>query len=346
MRYKDYLYLFTGVLATLLIVSYLLLPLHPDDKRENTRMEPPPLPAETYRGFNPAQFQALPAKVILPAEKVSLGQRLFNDPRLSHDDSISCASCHDLNRGGTDRLPVSVGIAGTVGPFNTPTVFNSGFNFAQFWDGRAATLEEQLAGPVHNPTEMGSNWQEIIAKLNTDREYRTVFEGIYEDGMTPANIADAIATFERSLITPDSRFDSYLQGNREALTQDELEGLQRFKDYGCASCHQGINIGGNMFHRFSAVQNYFADKDPSKANLGRFNVTGLEADRHVFKVPGLRNVAVTPPYFHDGSVDTLEEVVEIMGRYQLGRKLSDEDVRLITAFLVTLTGKWQGETLK
>lgn len=282
----------------------------------------------------------------LPPEKVALGERLFQDPRLSHDNSISCASCHDLGRGGTDRSRFSVGINGAVGDVNAPTVFNVGLNIAQFWDGRARTLEEQAAGPVHNPVEMGSNWDEVMGKLRADREYQAMFRRAYPDGMTSANIAGAIATYERSLATPNSRFDRHLRGEKNMLDPDEREGYRRFVNLGCASCHQGAGIGGNMFQRFGVMGDFFADRLPNKADQGRFNVTGLEEDRHVFKVPSLRNVDLTAPYFHDGSARTLSDAVRIMGKYQLGKELSGEEVRLIVAFLHTLSGEWRGQVLR
>lgn len=288
----------------------------------------------------------LPPMPDLPAAKVALGKRLFFDTRLSHNDKIACASCHQLDRGGSDRIPVSVGIDGKTGDINAPTVFNSSLNFVQFWDGRAATLEEQAAGPVHNPLEMGSNWNEVIAKLNQDEQYRRDFRQIYQQGITGDAIIDAIATFERTLLTPNSRFDRFLRGEKEALDALEQAGYQRFLGYGCASCHQGVGIGGNMFQRFGVMDDYFKRGIVKQADLGRFNVTGLESDRHVFKVPSLRNVALTPPYFHDASAKTLDEAVIIMGRFQLGRELSEADIRAITAFLQTLTGEWDGKALQ
>lgn len=279
--------------------------------------------------------------------EVLLGESLFFDKRLSHDNSVACASCHDFRRGGSDRLPVSVGIEGKTGAVNAPTVFNVAFNFAQFWDGRAATLERQVEGPIHNPVEMGSNWSEVVAKLTQDPDYRARFEQIYPDrGITAETIANAIAAYERTLTTPNSRFDRYLRGDTAALNDLELAGYRRFLDYGCASCHQGINLGGNMYQRFGVMKDYFAGRTPTRADLGRFNVTGREEDRHVFKVPSLRNVAVTAPYFHDASAQTLEDAISIMGRYQLGRSLTKEDISALAAFLRTLTGEWQGQTLQ
>ncbi|BBJ00530.1 hypothetical protein FGKAn22_22220 [Ferrigenium kumadai] len=313
-------------------------------------------PESVSRGQDGAQFLEvsigrepilpLPPAPQLAPEKVALGKRLFHDPRLSHDNRISCASCHDLSKGGTDRSRFSTGINGAVGDVNAPTVFNAGLNVAQFWDGRAKSLEEQAAGPVHNPAEMGSSWDEVVSKLRKDEEYQASFRRVYPDGISPANIAEAIATFERSLTTPNARFDRYLRGEKNVLSRDELEGYRRFVDHGCTSCHQGAGIGGNMFQRFGIMGDFFKDRSPTRADQGRFNVTGLEEDRHVFKVPTLRNVAVTSPYFHDGSARTLTDAVRVMGKYQLGKGLSEQDVRLIVAFLHTLSGEWQGEVLK
>lgn len=341
MRYSTYIYLL--LVALLGAAVYYLISIM---NVETIEREMQSSSMEIYKGYDASQFQPLPIDFVQSNKKVSLGKRLFKDKRLSQDNTTSCASCHDLSRGGTDRLSTSIGIGGTRGNLNAPTVFNSGFNFKQFWDGRADTLEEQAAGPIHNPIEMGSDWKEVIAKISTDPDYQTAFHEIYSEGITPDTIVDAIATFERALITPNSRFDHYLRGDNNALTADEQTGFQLFKEYGCASCHQGINLGGNMFQKFGVIKGYFDGRSLNKEDLGRFNVTGLEEDRHVFKVPGLRNVAVTSPYFHDGSVNDLEVVVLSMGRYQLGRELSSEDVRLITAFLNTLTGRWEGKTLQ
>jgi cytochrome c peroxidase len=288
----------------------------------------------------------IPLESQLDPRKVALGVRLFNNPRLSHDDSISCASCHSLNSGGVDRKSRSVGINGQTGVINAPTVFNSGLNFKQFWDGRAETLEDQIQGPTHSPAEMGSTWKEIMEKLNQSSDYVTTFNDVYADGIQIQNIKDAIATFERSLTTPNSRFDRFLRGDGSALTEEEKEGYRLFKTYGCASCHQGINAGGNMFQKFGVMGDYFADRgNLTKADLGRYNVTGNEADRRVFKVPSLRNVALTPPYFHDGSATQLENAVAVMGKYQLGRRLSPTEIQRIVSFLKTLSGEYGGKPL-
>lgn len=292
-------------------------------------------------------IEPIPLYIRLDEQKVDLGNQLFHEPRLSDDNSISCASCHHLDTGGVDRLPTPIGLQGAVGHLNTPTVFNSGFNFRQFWDGRADSLETQVEFPIHAPHEMGSNWPDIIAKLQTSPDYVSAFNASYEDGITSANIQDAIATFERSLYTPNSRFDQYLRGEQNALSERERKGYQLFKSYGCVSCHQGMNVGGNIYQKLGIFEEYFGAEDQIQdADLGRFNLTKNEKDRYVFKVPSLRNVALTAPYFHNGSISSLEEAIAIMGRYQLGRHISGEDILAIADFLRTLTGEYNGVSLE
>jgi cytochrome c peroxidase len=301
-----------------------------------------PLPITA--SFEP--IQPIPEPPRLDPRKVELGNRLFHDPRLSRDNSVACSTCHSLSQGGTDHRIQSVGINRQVGQVNSPTVFNSALNFRQFWDGRAETLEAQVDGPIHNPAEMGSSWPDIVATLGRDPLYRAAFAGLYRDGVQPANIRDAIATFERSLTTPNSRFDRFLSGAATSITEEEKAGYALFKTLGCVACHQGAAIGGNMFQKFGVMGDYFADRGhQTAADLGRFNVTGRDEDRHTFKVPSLRNVARTAPYFHDGSAKTLEEAVAVMGRYQLGRTLSRSDVALLVKFLNTLTGEYNGRPL-
>ena len=292
-------------------------------------------------------IKPIPAELKLDARKVALGDRLFHDKRLSKDNSMSCAGCHNLARGGVDGLPSSIGIGGARGPINAPTVFNSSLNFRQFWDGRAASLEEQAAGPVHNPKEMGSNWAEVLGKLSQDAALVGQFKAIYPDGLQSQNIQDAIAVFERSLTTPNARFDKYLKGDKAALSSDELRGYQLFKTYGCVACHQGVNMGGNMFQTFGVMGDYFNKRGSiTAADLGRYNVTKNDADKHVFKVPSLRNIALTAPYFHDGSAKTLNDAVDVMFKFQLGRPASTQDKELIVKFLHTLTGEYNGKPLQ
>jgi cytochrome c peroxidase len=303
-------------------------------------------PPTAARAQTDEPIKPIVADTKLDAKKVALGDKLFHDKRLSKDNSLSCASCHNLSRGGVDSLPTSIGIGGAKGPINAPTVFNSSLNFRQFWDGRAASLEEQAAGPVHNPKEMGSNWTEVLAKLAQDGALADQFKQSYPDGMQAKNIQDAIAVFERSLTTPNSRFDRHLKGEKSALSTDELRGYQLFKTYGCVACHQGVNAGGNMFQTFGVMGDYFAKRGGvTAADLGRFNVTKDEADKHMFKVPSLRNVALTAPYFHDGSAKTLPDAVDVMFKYQLGRPASAQDKELIVKFLHTLTGEYKGKPL-
>ena len=279
------------------------------------------------------------AELKLDEGKVKLGERLFSDLRLSGDNTVSCASCHNLDKGGVDNLRHSIGIDGKQGDINAPTIFNTAYNFRLFWDGRAKTLEEQVSGPVHHPKEMGSNWEEILNKLKQDEDLVQDFSAIFNASIKPEHVESVIAEFQRSLITP-SRFDRHLQGDEVAITENELQGYKKFKSYGCVACHQGVNVGGNMFQKFGVMGDYFEGADaPSKADLGRFNVTGREADKHVFKVPSLRNIALTAPYFHNGTVGTLPEAVDVMFKFQLGRPASDEDKALIVAFLQSLTGE-------
>lgn len=271
--------------------------------------------------------------------KIAFGQRLFADKRLSRDGTIACLSCHRPDHGDADDVALSAGSNGHLTKVNTPTIRNSRYSVAQFWDGRAATLEDQIDYPLQNPDEMATTWPDAIARLQADRSYVTEAESIYGTALSPALVKDAIATYERSLVSLNSRFDAYLRGHDDALTQDEKDGYRLFKEYGCASCHQGAAVGGNMFQQMGLFGDYFADRQTPEtpADLGRFNVTGDEADRHVFKVPSLRNVTLTAPYFHDGFAPTLEAAIAIMARYQLGRSMTAGDINLIVAFLATLS---------
>ncbi len=282
----------------------------------------------------------VPDTTLDPA-RVALGEQLFHDPRLSADGTISCASCHPLSSGGADRLPVSVGIRGRRGQVNAPTVYNSSLNFTLFWDGRTPTLEQQIDDPVHNPVEMGSSWDRVLSELRRDPELAARFARLYPEGITADSIKDAIAVFERSLVTPDSAFDRWLQGDDEALTGRQLEGYRLFKDYGCISCHQGVNLGGNMYGYMGTMGNYFLERggEIQTADLGRYNLTGRDEDRFLFKIPGLRLAVLTPPYFHDGRTRTIEQAIRTMAHYQLGRDIPDRDVARIVDFLGTLVGR-------
>jgi cytochrome c peroxidase len=273
-------------------------------------------------------------------QKVLLGRRLFHDTRLSGDNTLSCASCHSLDTGGAEHRRVSTGIRGQQGPINAPTVLNSALNFVQFWDGRAADLAAQAAGPVANPIEMGAQWPQVVERVRADATYLASFTAAgFADGVTQANITNAIAEYERSLRTP-SRFDRYLLGEDDALTETERRGYETFKSVGCVSCHMGAGIGGTTYQRMGARRDYFADRgNLTEADNGRYNVTQQEGDRHFFKVPLLRNVELTAPYFHDGTQATLEDAVRAMGRYQLGLDLTASQVEDLVAWLKSLTGE-------
>ncbi len=274
----------------------------------------------------------LPQDVPVDMKKVRLGKALFFDPILSQDGTISCATCHHLEEGGDDGLQFSFGIKGQLGVINSPTVYNAVYNFRQFWDGRAKDLHEQAEGPIINPIEMGNDFETLIATLKQS-SYDKSFELIYSDGVTKTNILDAIAEFEKTLTTPDAPFDRYLRGDNAAISLEAKEGYALFKAKGCIACHHGMNVGGNLYNKFGVMES------TNSADLGRFNVTKKEQDKYYFKVPSLRNVAHTAPYFHDGRSKTLADAVRVMAKYQLGRTLGDQDVEKIVLFLRTLSGK-------
>jgi len=300
---------------------------------------PPPLKT--------AVIQPIPQPQKLDAKKVALGKRLYHDTRLSKDDTISCASCHDLAKGGTDRAPVSTGVGGAKGGINSPTVFNAALQIAQFWDGRAADLAAQAAGPPANPIEMASNWPEIVQKLSKDAAFKAEFEASYPDGISERNICDAIATFEKTLVTPNSDFDKFLLGDQNALSEPAKRGHALFMDSGCATCHTGMAMGGRSYEKMGLHGDYFAERgNPTDADIGRASVTKQERDKHKFKTPMLRNVAITGPYFHDASAVTLSAAVQQMGRYQVGRDFSAQQTSDIVAFLESLTGEFEGKKLQ
>lgn len=273
-------------------------------------------------------------------ELVSLGNKLYHEKRLSVNDTQSCASCHilDNKKGGVDNQKFSPGAkTGTIGGRNSPTVLNAGFHVAQFWDGRAATLAEQAKGPILNPVEMGMPSEKaVVDKISKIQEYKEQFAKAYpkqKNAITYQNIADAIAAFERTLVTHD-RFDDFVKGDNNALTKEELKGLQTFMDQGCIACHMGPLFGGTSYQKMGAVRPYENTKD-----AGRFDVTKKEQDKFFFKVPSLRNIALTAPYFHDGGAATLSDAVIKMASHQLGKDLPKKDVDAIVTFFKSLTDK-------
>ncbi len=297
--------------------------------------------------FAGSSIQPVPESYPYDAVKANLGKRMYNDTRISLDNTISCATCHVLSDGGADYADerTSEGINGNLGGVNAPTVYNAVFNVRQFWNGRAADLKEQAAGPPVNPIEMGDQtWDDIVARLRKDPALVAEFAEVFPDeGLTQSSVTEAIAEYEKTLITPGSRFDLYLKGNESALTAEEIAGYEAFKANSCAACHVGKAMGGQSFEYFGIYGNYFADRDAAiERNAdddGLKGFTGNERDLERFKVPGLRNVALTPPYFHDGSSTELEDAVKKMYKYELGKKADDKDVNSIVAFFNTLTGK-------
>ena len=288
-----------------------------------------------------------PIQPIVPPQQVNLGmvelgKKLYFDPRLSKSGFISCNSCHNLSMGGTDNIKTSIGDKWQQGPINAPTVLNSSLNVAQFWDGRASDLKAQAGGPIANPGEMAFSHTLAIGILASIPAYQREFKQVFgKDKIDIDQVTLAIAEFEKTLVTPNSRFDQWLLGRKDALTADELAGYQLFKTSGCVACHNGPAVGGNSFQKMGVVQPY---KATSPAE-GRSAVTGKEIDRFSFKVPTLRNVEMTYPYFHDGAADTLTQAVDVMGRLQLGRTFAPEENAKIVAFLKTLTGDQPSFTL-
>ncbi|MEJ2621625.1 MAG: cytochrome-c peroxidase [Candidatus Thiodiazotropha sp.] len=281
-----------------------------------------------------------PIKPIKPVQGINLGlvelgKKLYFDPRLSKSGFISCNSCHNLSMGGTDNLKTSIGHNWQQGPINAPTVLNSSLNLAQFWDGRAADLKAQAGGPIANPGEMAASHTLAVEVLESIPQYVMEFKNVFGvDKITIDEVTEAIAEFEKTLVTPNSDFDKWLLGDKSALNSQELKGYKLFKESGCTSCHNGEAVGGNSFQKMGLVEAYKTD---NKAE-GLSAVTGKDADRFKFKVPTLRNVEMTYPYFHDGEAETLTEAVDVMGRLQLGRKFTDAENRQVVAFLKTLTG--------
>lgn len=285
-------------------------------------------------------FEPLPESIIdvqKNAALIALGKKLYLDPRLSVNDKISCNSCHSLSNYGVDSEPTSPGHEGKRGGRNSPTTFNAALHVAQFWDGRAGTVEEQALGPILNPIEMGMPSEDaVVKKLKAIDEYKKLFAEAFSDQKDPLiykNIGVAIGAFERTLLTP-SRFDDFLKGDQDALNESEKRGLKKFVNMGCVNCHNGVAIGGNSFRKIGLVVPY------ETSDMGRFEVTGIESDKKAFKVPSLRNIAQTGPYFHDGSVETLDEAIRLMAKHQLGRDhVGHGMIRDIKAFLGALTAK-------
>ncbi|MFG1488515.1 cytochrome-c peroxidase [Oceanospirillum sp. HFRX-1_2] len=291
--------------------------------------------------FSGVSFANEPIEPVKPVANINLalselGKKLFFDPRLSMSGFISCNSCHNLSMGGSDNLKTSIGHKWQQGPINSPTVLNSSLSLAQFWDGRAADLKEQAGGPIANPGEMASSHTLAVDVVASIPGYVKDFQLVFGDDseVNIDRITDAIAEFEKTLVTPNAPFDRWLLGDKNAISQNQLEGYQLFKSSGCVACHNGEAIGGNSFQKMGVIEPYQTNNKVE----GRVAVTGKDADRFMFKVPTLRNVELTYPYFHDGQAETLSEAVDIMGRLQLGRKFTETENDKIVAFLKALTG--------
>ncbi len=341
--------LFDGTPAPyrVLIVSVLLLLSacsESDDEAAFDRLQAQPLPLsiESTAALSSREplrplLEIRPKELLTPI--VTLGRQLFHDTRLSGDGTLTCASCHGIDQGGDDNRSTSTGIRGQIGPINSPTVLNSGYNFRQFWDGRAATLDDQARGPVAAGIEMGADWDTVVRTLSEDKALGVQFKAAFGSAeITQDKVVHAIARFEETLTTP-SPFDRYLSGELHAISSEAAAGYARFKDYGCSACHQGINVGGNLYQHFGAVQNI---------DIESFNVAGAEPvirpreeDVTMVKVPSLRNIELTAPYFHAGKINDLHTAVRVMGLSQIGKVIPNEDVEQIVAFLKSLTGNWQ-----
>jgi cytochrome c peroxidase len=308
------------------------------------------------------QWQALPNTPPIPADnpqteaKIELGKALYFDPRLSSTGTVSCNSCHNVMASGDDNRPVSVGIEGQKGGRSAPTVWNSAFLSVQFWDGRAPTLEAQAKGPVTNPIEMGmKDWDATMARLKSIPGYAPMFKAAFggENPMTADNTAKAIAAYERTLITPNSPYDRHAKGDETALTEQQLSGMNTFAELGCTTCHSGANfsgpnlpVGTGWFMKFPTFPgSEYDEKYRLIEDMGRFEATKNDADKHIWRVPTLRNIALTAPYFHNGAVKTLDEAVRVMAKTQLNKDLSDEQVQDIVAFLNALTGEFPEQTM-
>lgn len=317
--------------------------------REAVEAAPIYTPTKSYATVD-HPFEPLPFE-IAGGPAADLGQKLYADRIMSVDGTLTCFSCHDVEKGGTDGLAKAHVASRATGQINTGTIFNLAFNFRFNWNGKFVTLLNHINGPVTGKNVMGMSWPELLRRVENKEDYQRLFRQIYPDGVTTENIRHAVTEYQLSLVTPNAPFDSYLRGETDALSKEELAGYQLFKSLGCASCHQGINIGGNLFAKIGVMGDYFADRkregrgDLVDADYGRYQVTNQDDDKFVFRVPSLRNVACTGPYFHDGTLDKLEDVVEAMGRYQLGRQLEAEQISLLISFLRTLTGEHQGKPL-
>ena len=315
---------FTSIISLLIFICAA----QPADATPATMMEP---------------ILPIPKNMPVDPEKVALGAKLFQDRGISKGKKYSCTTCHQSKHAGTDGQTLPDLVDGK-GARNVPTIFNTGFNLAQVWDGRFATIADDVHATFTNIRSFNTTWPEVLNYLNRDSSYAPFRQRQKRGKFTRYDVTSAISTYVLSLTTPNSRFDQYLRGQPEVLTTSEKKGYILFKSYGCTACHQGVNIGGNMYQKFGIIGNYFKDRGQTNpGDLGRYNVTKRDEDRFVFKVPGLRLVTLTAPYFHDGSVADLDDAIKIMGVYQLGQEIPGDDIKLIKLFLGTIHGEYEGK---
>lgn len=309
-----------------------------------------PTTTEEAPGFEPfttttdQPIEPLPLEEPVNRERATLGEALFEEPLLSGDSKVACADCHHRDHALADPRPLSRAAGRPDSPVNSPTMYNVRYLFKLAWGARFDSLEAHNDALMTNPNVMASSWEGSAKRLAGKPGYRERFQRAFPDGLTPANVRTALLEYERSLVTPNAPFDRYLRGDAGAISERAKSGYGLFKAYGCASCHQGMAVGGNMLQRVGVMRDYFADRGKvTPPDWGHFNSTHLERDRFVFRVPSLRNVALTAPYFHDGTATTLESAVTLMARYQLGRELESDDAELLAEFLRTLTGEYRGK---
>ena len=332
------------VVVTALVTMHNF-PVHADSNTEleaSANISSYASPADYSEYYRQEPIVPIPLDIEVNQPKAALGESLFFDTRLSSNRQVACISCHKIDTGGDDGLVVGISSSAERHIINTPTIFNSLFNFRQNWSGSVRSLNEQIERSIRSKHAFNNNWDDIVTLLSEDTKLVSEFNQVYAEGLNKSNIIDAIVEFEKTLITPNSPFDRYLRKEENSLTEVEIEGYRTFKELGCISCHQGINVGGNLFQKFGVFYDYLSERgDIKRPDYGRMNITKRQMDEFVFKVPSLRNIELTAPYLHDGSAETLEEVIIIMGKTQLGRVLSNEEVALIEAFLRTLTGEYK-----
>jgi cytochrome c peroxidase len=302
--------------------------------------------AETNTPYKQEPISPIPLTVEVNKAKAALGESLFSDTRFSKNNTVACATCHQLESGGDDNVSMGISLVADQHVINTPSIFNAQYNFRQNWDGSAATLEEQIDMVMVSQHEFNNQWDNVTAQFSADKDFTKTYNKIYKGSVTKDNIVNALVEYEKSLNTPNSAFDRYLRNEEKSLTQEEINGYMLFKGLGFISCHQGMNVGGNLYQKFGVFYDYLAERgDINKHDFGKFNTTDRQRDKFVFKVPSLRNVAVTAPYLHDGSAKTLEDAINIMGKTQLGRTLTADEISLIKAFLNSLTGQHNNKIL-